>query len=112
MTESTCGRWEAGSREDCGAGFYQHLASILIQAGDPELASQCLARALASDAANPDLHYLMGVALSMQDRWEAACDSLQRATELSPAHPEAQDLLSEVRDMVGTADMPTFVPGC
>jgi predicted Zn-dependent protease len=101
-----------GSKEDCGAGFYQHLATILLQAGDPELATQCLARALASESDDPELHYLMGVALSLQDRWEAAADSLQRATSLAPAHPEAQDLLAEVRDMVGTADAPTFVPGC
>ena len=112
MTESTCGRWNVGGKEDCGAGFYQHLASILVQAGDPELASQCLARALASEPGNPELHYLMGVALSMQDRWEAAAESLARATELSPGHPEAQELLAEVRDMVGTADAFTFVPGC
>lgn len=112
MTESTCGRGFADGKEDCGAGFYQHLATILIQAGDPELAVQCLGRALASDTANADLHYLMGMALAMQDRWDAAAEALLQATSLSPGHPEAMDLLAEVRDMVGTADAATFVPGC
>ena len=78
-----------GSRE-ARAELYFHLGTILLQAGDPELAETCFQNLLGIEVNNADAWFGIGMCYGTMGRWTDALTELHRAASLQPDNPEIQ----------------------
>ena len=78
-----------GSRE-ARAELYFHLGTILLQAGDPELAEACFQNLLGIEVNNADAWFGLGMCYGTTGRWSEALTELHRAASLQPDNPEIQ----------------------
>lgn len=72
------------------AELYFQFGAMLLQVKDAPLAETCFQRSLGIDARSAESMFGLGMAHGMQDRWEEALESLQKAVALAPANGEAQ----------------------
>lgn len=80
------------------------LAMVHLIRSRPAEAVRCLKKALARDAANPDLLYNLGYALLELDRFEEAAAQFKRLTALHPGHSMGWQMLGEATRHAGRPD--------
>ena len=96
--ETTAGLWrhvhEHGYPDDVTVLSYLGLNRSL--AGDDKAAIEYYARALRANPQNPDVHNLLGAALSRQGRFDEAMREVAEAVRLDPRYAAAQNDLGSL----------------
>jgi hypothetical protein len=88
---------------DHRAELYFQFGTILLRAGDPQLASRCFLSMLEMRADDPEATFGLGMCNAVEERWQDAQAWLERAIELSPKNDEAKRWLGLVRLQLASA---------
>jgi len=72
---------------------YGDLASLYLQAGELEQASEVLARGVEAGFSSPQHYYILGSRYYREDDYEHAAEAFQHALELNPNFPDAEKSL-------------------
>jgi predicted O-linked N-acetylglucosamine transferase (SPINDLY family) len=83
------------------AEAWHQLGLIALQVGKPEIAVECISRAIVLNGNNPDFHVNLGNAYLARQNPEQAVDCYRRALELKPDHSPAYYNLSAAHRVLG-----------
>jgi predicted O-linked N-acetylglucosamine transferase (SPINDLY family) len=86
------------------ADAWHQLGTIALRVGKPEVAADCVSRAILLNGNNPDFHVSLGNAYLAQQKPDQAIDCYRRALELNPDLPAAYFNLSAAFRFLGKLD--------
>ena len=80
------------------------LGQIYIQENNPELAEETLRPVLTLRATNPELHFVLGIALFEQGKYQSSLNEMERVLKLDPSNEKAKEVLSLCYLNLGVAE--------